>query len=140
MKMPDYLLDMFKFMYRVTQKKTVITKTRITSIILFRSTQNFSYIRSSLCSKHLQNFKSVQQKLFVSRALQNVLQMSSPALQAHLDPAGKVLDDPPAFLPWDHSYCCCDCCLQVRDSLGVVAIYPVLKVSPEIKIWGVQVR
>ena len=23
--------------------------------------------------------------------------MSSPALQAHLDPAGKVLDDPPAF-------------------------------------------
>ena len=62
--------------------------------------------------------------------------MSSPALQAHLDPAGKVLDDPPAFLPWDRSYCC----LQVRDSLGVVAIHPVLKVSPHIKIWGVQVR
>ena len=56
--------------------------------------------------------------------------MSSPALQAHLDPAGKVLDDPPVFLPWDRSYCCCDCCLQVRDSLGVVAIYTVLKVSP----------
>jgi len=65
--------------------------------------------------------------------------MSSLALQAHLDLAGKVLDDPPPFLPWDHSYCCCDCCLQVRDSLGVVAIYPVLKVSPHIKIWGVQV-
>ena len=47
-----------------------------------------------------------------------MLQMSSPALQAHLDTAGKVLDDPPAFLPWDRSYCCCDCCLQVRDSLG----------------------
>jgi len=52
----------------------------------------------------------------------------------------KVLDDPPAFLPWDRSYCCCDCCLQIRDSLGVVAIHPVLKVSPHIKIWGVQVR
>jgi len=26
--------------------------------------------------------------------------MSSPALQAHLDPAGKVLDDLRAFLPW----------------------------------------
>ena len=49
--------------------------------------------------------------------------MSSPAQQAHLDPAGKVLDDPPAFLPWDRSYCCCDCCLQVRDSLGFVAIH-----------------
>ena len=66
----------------------------------------------------------------------NVLQMSSPALQAHLDPAGKVLDDPPAFLSWGRSYCCCDCCLQVRDSLGVVAIHPVLKVSPHIKIQG----
>jgi len=66
--------------------------------------------------------------------------MSSPALQVQLDPAGKVLDDPPAFLPWDRSYCCYDCCLQVRDSLGVIAIHPVLKVSPQIKIWGVQVR
>jgi len=45
-----------------------------------------------------------------------------------------------AFLPWGRSYCCCDCCLQVRDSLGVVAIHPVLKVSPQIKIWGVQIR
>ena len=61
--------------------------------------------------------------------------MNSPALQAHLDLAGKVLDDPPAFLPWDRCYCC----LQVRDSLGVVAIHPVLKVSPHIKIWGIQV-
>jgi len=49
--------------------------------------------------------------------------MSSLALQAHLDLAGKFLDDPPAFLPWDR----CDCCLQVRDSLGVVAIHPVLR-------------
>ena len=62
--------------------------------------------------------------------------MSSSMLQAHLDLAGKVLDDPPAFLLWDRSYCCCDCCLQVRDSLGVVAIHHVLKVSPQIKIWG----
>jgi len=62
--------------------------------------------------------------------------MSSLALQAHLDPVGKVLDDPPAFLPWDRSYYCCDCCLQVRDRLGVVAIHPALEVSPQIKIWG----
>ena len=62
--------------------------------------------------------------------------MSSPALQVHLDPAGKVLDDTPAFLPWDRSYCCCDCCLQVRDSLVFVAIHPVINLSPRIKIWG----
>jgi len=50
-------------------KKTVITKSRITSKILFRLTQNFSYIRPSLCSRHLQSFKPVLQKLFVSLAL-----------------------------------------------------------------------
>jgi len=37
--------------------------------ILFGLTQNFSYIRSSLCSRHLQSFKSVLQKLFVSLTL-----------------------------------------------------------------------
>ena len=62
---------------------TVITKNRITSTVAFRLTQNFSYIRSSLCSRHLQSFKSVLQKLFHWRS-KNVLQMSSPALQAHL--------------------------------------------------------
>ena len=116
----------------MTQKKPVITKNRITSKILFRLTQNFSYIRSSLCSRHLQSFKN---SLLHWRS-KNVLQMSSPALQAHLDPAGKVFDDPSAFLPWDRSYCCCDCCPQVRDSLGVVAIHPVLKVSPTDKNLG----
>jgi len=54
-------------------------------------------------------------------------------LQPHLDPVGKVLYDSTAFLPWDHSYCCCDCYLQARDSLRV---HPVLKVSSQIKIWG----
>jgi len=120
-------------------KKTIITKNRITSEIVFRLTQNVSYLWSRLCSRHLQSFKSVLQKLFVSLALKNVLQMSFTALQAHLDLAGEILDDPPAFLSWDRSYCCCDCCLQVRDSLRVVATHPVLKVSARIKIWGVQV-
>jgi len=64
--------------------------------------------------------------------------MSSPALQVHLDPAGKVLDDPPAFHPWDRSYCCCDSCLQVRDSVGVVAIHPVRKGIPTDKNLGVS--
>ena len=120
----------------MTQKKTVINKNRITSKILFRLTQSFSYIRSSLCSRHLQSFRPVLQKIFVSLVVKNVLQMSSPALQAHLDPAGKVLDDPPAFLSWHRPYCCCDCCLQVKDSLGVVAIHPVLKVSSHKNLGG----
>jgi len=41
----------------------------ITSKFLFRLTQNFSYIRSSLCSRHLQSFKSVLKKFFVPLAL-----------------------------------------------------------------------
>jgi len=49
----------------------------------------------------------------------NVLQMSSLVLQTQ-GSVGKVLDDPPAFFPWDRSYFCCDCCLQVRDSLGLL--------------------
>ena len=118
-------------------KTTVITKNRITSKVLFRLTQNFSYIRSSLCIADISKISSLYYKnSFFPWRSKNVVQMTSPALEACLDPAGKVLDDPPAFLPWDRSYCC----LQVRDSLGVVATHPVLKVSPQIKIWGVQVR
>ena len=123
--------------YRVTQKK-VITKNRITSKILFRLTQNFSYIRSSKPVQHSSpKFQVCTTKTLCFTGTQkNVLLMSSPTLQAHLDPAGKLLDDPPPFLPWHCSYCC----LQVRDSLGVVVIHPGLKVSPQIKIWGNQVR
>ena len=65
-----------------------------------------------------------------------MLQMSPPPLQAHLDPAGEVLDDPPAFLLRDRSYGCCDVCLQSRNGLWVVFIHPVLQVPPQIKIWG----
>ena len=120
-------------------KKTVITKNRIASKILFRLTQNFSYIRSSLCSRHLQSFKSVLQKLFVSLTLKKVLQMSSRALQAHLDPAGKVLDALP------HSSLGIALIVAMISAFrsgivwglyGVVAIHPALKVSPHIEIWG----
>ena len=69
--------------YRVTQK-TVITKNRITSKILFRLTQNFSYIRSSLCSRHLQSYKSVLQKLFVSLALKKVCSKRAPRRCTHI--------------------------------------------------------
>jgi len=123
----------FRQMYRVTQK-TVITKNLITSKIWFRLTQNFSYIRSSLCSRQVSSLY-YKNSLFHWRS-KNVLQMSFQALQAHLHLAGKVLDDPPAFLPWDRSYFC----LQVRDNMGAVAIHPVFKVTPHIKIWEVQVR
>ena len=118
-------------------KKTVITKNLITSKILFRLTQNFSYIRSSLCSRLLQSFKSVLQKLFVSLALKKCAPNELPGTAGT---SGSSRQSSRWPSPWDHSYCCCDCCLQVRDSLGVVATHPVLKVSPHIKIWWVKVR
>jgi len=116
-------------------KKTVITKNLITSKILFRLTQNFSYIRSSLCSRLLQSFKSVLKKLFVSLALKKCAPNELPGTAGT---SGSSRQSSRWPSPWDHSYCCCDCCLQVRDSLGVVATHPVLKVSPHIKIWWVK--
>ena len=62
--------------------------------------------------------------------------MSSFALQAHLNPAGKILCDLLAFLPWDRFYCYCDFCFQVRNTLEVVDIDLVLKIYQEIKICG----
>ena len=67
-----------------------------------------------------------------------MLQTSPRALQAHLDPAAKVLEDPPAFLPWGRFYCCFDCCLQLRHSLGVVAMHSFHKVSPKTKMRGFE--
>jgi len=92
-----HCLEYTKNIVQGDTKKPVIAKSRMASGILFGSTRDFSHIRSGLCSRHAQSVKSVQQKLFVSLAHKNVLYMSSPALQAHLDPAGKVLDDPPAL-------------------------------------------
>ena len=125
------------FLLQGDTKNTVITKNRITSNF-YLDWQKTSATLGQACVADMSKVLSLYYKnsLFHWRS-KNVLQMSSTVLQAHLDPAGKVLDDPPAFLPWNRSYCCCDCCLQVRDSLGVVAIHPVLKVSPQIKIWGV---
>ena len=76
-------------------KKIVITKNRKTSKIFFRWTQHISYTRSSLFSRHLQCFKSVLQNLLVSLALKKCAPNQHPALQSHLDPACKVLEDPP---------------------------------------------
>jgi len=59
-------------------KKTVITKNRITSKILFRLTQNFQ-----VCTTKLFHWRS-----------KNVLQMSSRRWR-HIDPGGKVLDGIP---------------------------------------------
>jgi len=77
------------FLYTGWHKKTVITKNRITSKILFRLTQNFSYIRSSLCSRHLQSFKSVLQKLFVSLALKKCAPDELPGSAGTLGSCGQ---------------------------------------------------
>ena len=54
-------------------KKTVITR-----VTQKKRTQKFSYIRSSLCSRHLQSFTSVLQKLFVSLALKKCAPIELP--------------------------------------------------------------
>ena len=46
-------------------KKTVITKFRITSEVLFRSSPNFGHLRSHLCSIHPPSFKSSLRILLV---------------------------------------------------------------------------
>ena len=70
-------------------KETIITKNRITSKILFRLKRNCSYIRSSLCSRHLQRFKSVLQKLFVSLALKKCAPIELPAAAGTFGPSGQ---------------------------------------------------
>ena len=127
-------------LYKVTQKNGLHQKSNNFQNV-YLDWHKTSAALGQTCVADISKVSSLYYKnyLFHWRS-KNVLQMVTPALQAHFDPAGKVFDDPPAFLPWDRSYYFCDCCLQVRDSLGVVAIHPVLKVSPQIKIWGVQVR
>lgn len=93
----------------------------------------------NLCSQHLQSLNSVQQKLFVLQPLKDMFQMRAPALQADLDSPGKVLNDPPALFSRDGFDGCCDGCFEVRDGLGVVLIHPVLEVTPQVEVWGVQV-
>ena len=68
--------------YRVTQKKTELTKSLITPEILFSLKQKFYGIMYSLCSQHLQSFNSVQQKLFVLQPLKDMFQMPALTLQA----------------------------------------------------------
>ena len=54
----------------------------------------------NLCSQHLQNFNSVQQKLFVLQPLKDLFKFLPPALQADLDSPAKDPNAPPALLSW----------------------------------------
>ena len=67
--------------------KTVITKSRITSDVLFPSWPNFIHIMTRLCAQHPPTFKSLAQRFGLLLALQGVLQMSPPPppLQAHFE-------------------------------------------------------
>ena len=80
--------------------------------------------QSSLCSRHLQSFKSILLKLFVLLKLKKIC--LSPVLQAHFHLVSKVLYDLQTTLSWNCSYCWCDCSLQIRECLGIVAMHTVL--------------
>jgi len=121
--------------YRVTPKKMVITKNWITSKF-YLDWHKTSATIGQACVADISKVSSPYYKnsLFHWRSKWALL----PCRHIWIRRV-KFFDDPPAYLSWDRSYCCCDCCLQVRDNLGVVAIHPVLEVSTQIKIWGVQV-
>ena len=72
-------------------------------------------------------------------SFQNVLQMASSALKAHLHTSRKIVNDSHTFLLWDFPDLCCDCCLQFTNCLRIVLIHIILEIPPQIKIWGVQV-
>ena len=94
--------QLLKNTYRVTQKKTEITKSLITPEMLFSLKQKLSWIMYNLCSQHLQSLKSVQQKLFVLQTLKDMFQMRPLALKADLDlpwsPHSSDLNSPDFYL------------------------------------------
>ena len=59
------LYHMQKKKLELVKKKKELTKSLLTPEMLFSLKQKFYQIMHNLCSQHLQNFNSVQQKLFV---------------------------------------------------------------------------
>ena len=100
----DTVIDKFEIDRFIIQgdtqkkKKTELTKSLIIPEMLFSLKQKFYRIMYNLCSQHLQNFNSVQQKLFVLQLLKDLFQIHPLALQADLDLLGKIPNDPPALL------------------------------------------
>ena len=72
-------------------------------------------------------------------SFQNVLQMVSSALKAHLHTSCKIVNDSHTFLLRDFPDLCYDCCLQFTKCLRIVLMHIILEIPPQIKIWGVQV-
>jgi len=93
-------------------------------------TPNFSYIRSSLYSRHLQRFKSVLQKLFVALAFKKCAPNELPGVAGTFGSGGQISRWPSLGIA-----------LIAAFRSGIVwGCCHTLKVSPQIKIWGVQVR
>ena len=66
--------------------------------------------------------------------------MSTSALQAHLDSTCKIVDYSDTLLSRNCPDFGSDGCLQFRDSLGIVLVDIIFEITPQIKIWGVEVR
>ena len=65
-------------------------------------------------------------------SFQNVLQMASSVLKAHLHTSRKIVNDSHTFLFREIPDLCCDCCLQFTNCLRIVLIH----IIREIKIQG----
>ena len=81
----------------------------------------------NLCSQHLQNFFSVQQKLFVLQPLKNLFQILLRCRQTWI----RLAKFPMTLLL---SSLDSDGCLEVRDGLEVVLIHPVFEVTLQIEV------
>ena len=71
------------WMYRLTKKNGHHQKSNNFQI-LFRLTQNISYIRSSLCSRHLQSLKSVLQQKLCFTGAQKMCSKWAPRCCRHI--------------------------------------------------------
>ena len=69
-------------------------------------------------------------------SFQNVLQMASSALKAHLHTSRKIVNDSHTFLFREIPDLCCDCCLQFTNCLRIVLVHIILEIPPQTKIWG----
>lgn len=56
-----------------------------------------------------------------------------------MNSTAEVVDDFDALFFWYSPDFFSDCCLQLWDGVGVVPVDSILQISPQIKIWGVEV-
>ena len=81
----------------------------------------------------------LQGTTFRSRFSQNVFQVPSPALDAHVNSFLEVIDHSFALIMWDGLNLVFNCTFQVSDRLRAILIDSVLQKTPKIEVKEVQI-